>query len=128
MTTINRTTEKDLIIPATMILSFYSKKSENGEVSSEQLRKSLFRMMEPHLSPEDLEKLPSTSSRRIDQVMRNLVSNRTLDNLGYTVYNPETNSFKVTTKCLEKASDIALQVILKSEYDDLVAATEAKAA
>ncbi|EPP7233937.1 hypothetical protein ACTOJ1_000853 [Shigella flexneri] len=116
----NRTTEKDLINVAVMALSCHAIRSRNTEVPSEKMRASVMRMIEPFLTAEDKEILPSgNSARRIDQVARNLVSNRTLDNAGYTIYNPETRTFTVTEKCFEKASDLAMQIILKEQVDSV---------
>lgn len=115
----NRTTEKDLINVAVMALSCHAIRGRSMEVSSEKMRASVMRMIEPFLTAEDKEILPSgNSARRIDQVVRNLISNRTLDNAGYTHYNAETRTFEVTEKCLEKASDLAMQLILKEQVDN----------
>lgn len=107
-----RTTERDLIIPAALALSALVNRNDDDVVSSNEFRSTLMRMIEPTLTEEDKVKLPSCPSRRIDQVVRNLISNRTLDNMGYTYYNADTRSFTVFDSCLEKASDIALQIKL----------------
>lgn len=111
-----RTTEKDLVIPSTLALSALVRRNKSSSVSSEDFRRTLMRMIESVLTEEDKEKLPSCNSRRIDQVVRNLISNRTLDSAGYTEYDASTRSFYVTDRCIEKASDVALQIILVEKY------------
>lgn len=116
-----RTTERDLIIPSALALSALVNRNNDNVVSSNEFRSTLMRMIESILTDEDKEKLPSCSSRRIDQVVRNLISNRTLDNMGYTYYNSDTRCFTVSERCIEKASDVAMQIMLKERCQKLEA-------
>lgn len=77
-----RTLENDLVIPALKILA----DSEHPEVGmpTTELAKKLREQIEP--TEEDLESLQGRNDDRLSQVIRNLVSHRTLERRGLATY------------------------------------------
>ena len=84
----NRTRERDLIIPALKILMEYG--ADKQLVPTKLLAKELRRVIE--LSPADRILLKGRNDDRFSQVIRNLVSHRTLEKKGLAVYEIESLS------------------------------------
>lgn len=78
--TTNRTTQSQLINPTLLALLSLVKGRRSDVVSTHELFAEVRKNIEPSLKAYDLEKLPS-GSRRIDQMIRNLVSNKALEGL-----------------------------------------------
>lgn len=77
-----RTRERDLIVPALRILAEYAH-PERGMTTAE-LADRLRGQITP--TAEDLEMLTNRKDDRLSQVIRNLVSHRTLERRGLAVY------------------------------------------
>lgn len=75
----SRTREADLIRPALRLIA----KCPEG-LSSSELRRQL--RMSITASPEDLEKLKNRNDDRLSQVLRNLISHRTLERRGLATF------------------------------------------
>lgn len=77
-----RTSENDLINPALKILAL-AEEPEIG-LSTAELASRLREVLQP--TAEDLEKLQGRKDDRLSQVIRNLVSHRTLERRGLAIY------------------------------------------
>lgn len=93
-----RTRESDLVMPALTLIRDCAD-PEVG-ISTAQLRYQLRTMIQPY--PADLEQLRNRNDDRLSQVLRNLVSHRTLERKGYATYyaSPESGEgfYRITEK------------------------------
>lgn len=105
---IKRTSEKDLIAPAIVVL--LKNADEKGCISSSDFRKHMMKLIRSRLTVADKELLPSRPVSRIEQTLMNLVSHRALDKRGLTKYNTSTGVFKVRAK----TRDLAISALAES--------------
>ena len=80
-----RTFERDLLLPALQALA----ESERADIglSTKELAQTLRRKIVP--TAKDMEKLPSRNDDRLSQVIRNLISHRTLERKGLAIYHKD---------------------------------------
>jgi hypothetical protein len=83
-----RTTESDLILPALRLLAD-SERLSTG-MSTAEMAKSLRNSLKP--SKEDLQILQGRNDDRLSQVIRNLVSHRTLERRGLATYSKDSRT------------------------------------
>lgn len=100
-----RTTENDLINPALRLLAMV----ENPEVGlgTAELARRLREVLQP--TAEDLKKLRGRNDDRLSQVIRNLVSHRTLERRGLATYYKDERTgrafYRLTAMGLESLRD-----------------------
>lgn len=92
----NRITEKDVIFPALLLLAQAKFHLKDPNVPTSVLKKSIFGNIEDNLSDEDLAPLKNRNDTKVDQVIRNLVSNKTLEKGGLATYNQENRTLQIT--------------------------------
>lgn len=115
-----RTFENDLINPAVMALASLYAKTGNRNIKSDDFRMTLRNMVDSTLSEDDLVVHPSRkeykekSDKRIDQIIRNLISHRKLDGLGLAKYNSVTRVFSFKRKGINMAENILKEMIAAS--------------
>lgn len=91
-----RISEKNLVFPALFILSQAKVHLNDPNVSTTDLKKAIYARIEDSLSDEDLEPLKNRGDSKIDQVIRNLISNKTLEKSGFAEYNADNRTLKIT--------------------------------
>lgn len=92
----NRISEKDVVFPALLLLAQAKVHLKNPNIPSAFLKKSIFDNIEDNLSDADLEPLKNRNDTKVDQVIRNLVSNKTLVKSGFASYNQENRTLAIT--------------------------------
>lgn len=92
----SRVTEKELVFPALLLLAQAKVYLKDPNVPTSVLKKSIFDNIEDNLSDEDLAPLKNRNDTKVDQVIRNLVSNKTLEKVGLASYDHEKRTFKIT--------------------------------
>lgn len=88
-----RIREEDLIQPSLLILA-QAERSNHGPVSTAQLKVALKSALDQSLSEEDKAPLKNRNDTKIDQIIRNLVSHRTLTRK--ELVNQENGLFSIT--------------------------------
>jgi hypothetical protein len=89
----DRTSEIDLVQPALQLLA------RHGPLETSELARLLRAIVRPHAV--DLEILPSRKDDRLSQVIRNLISHRTLSRRGLATYERDPVSGKATYRLTE---------------------------
>lgn len=109
----NRTFESNLITPAVLALATVYSKTGDRNIKSDDFRSTLRNMLSTTLSEEDnamntsrKEYSNGKTDKRIDQIIRNLISHRKLDKMGFTEYNPMTRTMKFKIKGMRMAEQI----------------------
>lgn len=92
----DRISEKDLVFPALFILSQAKVHLNDPNVSTTDLKKAILSRIEDNLSDEDMLPLKNRGDSKIDQVIRNLISNKTLEKSGFAEYNSDDRTLKIT--------------------------------
>lgn len=92
----DRISEKNLVFPALFILAQAKVHLNDFSVSTTDLKKAIYARIEDSLSDEDLEPLKNRGDSKIDQVIRNLISNKTLEKSGFAEYNSDDRTLKIT--------------------------------
>lgn len=92
----NRISEKDVIFPALLLLAQAKVYLKDPNISTAVLKKSIFDNIEDNLSDADLEPLKNRNDTKVDQVIRNLVSNKTLEKSGLASYDHEKRTLRIT--------------------------------
>jgi len=75
--------EKELVLPALFLMEAFG-----GSVTTTKIQSELFDILQP--SGNDIKILAGRNDTHFSQKVRNLVSHRKLDRLGYAVYTPKT--------------------------------------
>lgn len=111
----DRVTEKDLVFPALILLAQAKVHLTNPNVSTSVLKKSIFDNIEDDLTDIDLEPLKNRNDTKVDQVIRNLISNKTLQRVGLATYNSEDRTLKITDEGLSYLAEKLIGVMPASK-------------
>lgn len=108
---VKRISENELVLP-----SLYLMTKNNGIADATMLIKELRRILKP--TGEDLEILDRRKDDKFSEKVRNLVSHRKFDRLGYAVYNENTGKIAITKegKNYLKSSPTALSNVVKKDF------------
>lgn len=109
----NRITEKNVIFPALLLLAQAKFHLKDPNVPTSILKKSIFGNIEDDLSDEDLAPLKNRNDTKVEQVIRNLVSNKTLEKSGLATYNNEKRTLQITDAGLAYVANKVIPVMTK---------------
>ena len=109
----NRITEKNVIFPAMLLLAQAKFHLKDPNVPTSILKKSIFGNIEDDLSDEDLAPLKNRNDTKVEQVIRNLVSNKTLEKSGLATYDNEKRTLQITDAGLAYVANKVIPVMTK---------------
>lgn len=109
----NRITEKNVIFPALLLLAQAKFHLKDPNVPTSILKKSIFGNIEDDLSDEDLAPLKNRNDTKVEQVIRNLVSNKTLEKSGLATYDNEKRTLQITDAGLAYVANKVIPVMTK---------------
>lgn len=109
----NRITEKNVIFPALLLLAQAKFHLKDPNVPTSILKKSIFGNIEDDLSDEDLAPLKNRNDTKVEQVIRNLVSNKTLEKGGLATYDNEKRTLQITDAGLAYVANKVIPVMTK---------------
>lgn len=109
----NRITEKNVIFPALLLLAQAKFHLKDPNVPTSILKKSIFGNIEDDLSDEDLAPLKNRNDTKVEQVIRNLVSNKTLEKSGLAAYDNEKRTLQITDAGLAYVANKVIPVMTK---------------
>lgn len=109
----NRITEKNVIFPALLLLAQAKFHLKDPNVPTSILKKSIFGNIEDDLSDEDLAPLKNRNDTKVEQVIRNLVSNKTLERSGLATYDNEKRTLQITDAGLAYVANKVIPVMTK---------------
>ena len=109
----NRITEKNVIFPALLLLAQAKFHLKDPNVPTSILKKSIFGNIEDDLSDEDLAPLKNRNDTKVEQVIRNLVSNKTLAKSGLATYDNEKRTLQITDAGLAYVANKVIPVMTK---------------
>ena len=109
----NRITEKNVIFPALLLLAQAKFHLKDPNVPTSILKKSIFGNIEDGLSDEDLAPLKNRNDTKVEQVIRNLVSNKTLEKSGLATYDNEKRTLQITDAGLAYVANKVIPVMTK---------------
>lgn len=109
----NRITEKNVIFPALLLLAQAKFHLKDPNVPTSVLKKSIFGNIEDDLSDEDLAPLKNRNDTKVEQVIRNLVSNKTLEKSGLATYDSEKRTLQITDAGLAYVANKVIPVMTK---------------
>lgn len=109
----NRITEKNVIFPALLLLAQAKFHLKDPNVPTSVLKKSIFGNIEDDLSDEDLAPLKNRNDTKVEQIIRNLVSNKTLEKSGLATYDNEKRTLQITDAGLAYVANKVIPVMTK---------------